>query len=473
MRILLGVSGGIAAYKVAIALRLLREGGHQVRVIPTEAALEFVGRATWEALSGEPVTTSVFQGTAQVDHVRLGREADLVVVAPATADLVSRAATGRADDLLTTTLLTVTCPVLLAPAMHTEMWAHPATQANVATLRERGVHILDPAVGRLTGTDSGAGRMPEPEEIVRAALALVQDEDAAAGANATDRAARAAAGANGTDRAADGAAVDDVAGGDAAGHSADRQGSADRQRHADLHGVTVAVSAGGTREALDPVRFLGNRSSGRQGVALARAAAERGATVHLAAANVDSALLPHGVPVHEVESTAELQDAMTSLAGQADVLVMAAAVADFRPAQSASAKTKKRADGSVAPIELVQNPDILAGLVKQRRPGQVIVGFAAETGDESGSVLDHGRAKAKRKGADLLAVNAVGSGTGFGDVPNAVHLLDRAGEQVGHASGSKGDVADAIWDAAAALLDQRSPAANGAHAPAGTGTLGS
>ncbi|HIZ36634.1 MAG TPA: bifunctional phosphopantothenoylcysteine decarboxylase/phosphopantothenate synthase [Candidatus Ruania gallistercoris] len=445
MRILLGVSGGIAAYKVAIALRQLREGGHRVRVIPTEAALEFVGRATWEALSGEPVTTSVFEGTAQVDHVRLGREADLVLVAPATADLLARAATGRADDLLTTTLLTVTCPVLLAPAMHTEMWAHPATRANVAALRERGVHVLEPAVGRLTGADSGAGRMPEPEEIVAAALALVPG-DTGSGAGHAD---------------AGGPGADDVQAVDPSPGSAD------------LRGLTVAVSAGGTREALDPVRFLGNRSSGRQGVALARTAAERGATVHLAAANVDSALLPEGVQVHEVESTAELAEVMNSLADRADVLVMAAAVADFRPAESASAKTKKRADGSVAPIELVQNPDILAGLVSGRRAGQVVVGFAAETGDESGSVLDHGRAKARRKGADLLAVNAVGVGAGFGDVPNTVHLLDPAGEQIGHASGSKQEVAAAIWDAVGGLLTQRSSAQNGARDAAGTGTLGS
>src|SRR5690625_2286988 len=420
MRILLGVSGGIAAYKVAIVLRQLRELGHHVRVIPTDAALEFVGRATWEALSGEPVTTSVFEGTEQVDHVRLGREADLMVVAPATADLLARAATGRADDLLTTTLLTVTCPVLLAPAMHTEMWAHPATRANVATLRERGVHVLDPAVGRLTGVDSGAGRMPEPEDIVAAALSLLEPAESATGS---------------------------------------------------LHGLTVAISAGGTREALDPVRFLGNRSSGRQGVALARVAAQRGATVHLAAANVDSALLPERVTVHAVESTAELEATMTSLAGDADVLVMAAAVADFRPAAAAGTKTKKRADGTVEPIELVQNPDILAGLVARRRPDQVIVGFAAETGDAQGTVLEHGRTKALRKGADLLAVNAVGQDEGFGDVPNTVYLLDAAGEQRAEASGSKGEVAEAIWDEAARILKDQSAAAKPAPAAVDPGTL--
>ena len=441
MRILLGVSGGIAAYKVAIVLRQLRERGHHVRVIPTESALEFVGRATWEALSGEPVTTSVFEGTESVDHVRLGREADLVVVAPATADLLARAAGGRADDLLTTTLLTVSCPVLLAPAMHTEMWAHQATQANVATLRDRGVHVLDPAVGRLTGADSGAGRLPEPEEIVAAALALGQEPQTPGGGFRPPHSDGARAGAGGT------------------------------RRDGDLHGLTVAVSAGGTREALDPVRFLGNRSSGRQGVELARVAARRGATVHLAAANVDSALLPEQVRVHPVESTAELQATMTSLAAEADVLVMAAAVADFRPAAAAGTKTKKRADGTVAPIELVQNPDILAGLVAHRRPGQVIVGFAAETGDAQGTVLEHGRAKALRKGADLLAVNAVGQDEGFGDVPNTVYLLDAAGEQRAEASGSKGEVAEAIWDEAARILKDQSAAAKPAPAAVDPGTL--
>ncbi|UFU01533.1 bifunctional phosphopantothenoylcysteine decarboxylase/phosphopantothenate--cysteine ligase CoaBC [Ruania suaedae] len=401
MRILLGVSGGIAAYKVPSVLRSLREDGHAVRVIPTRAALDFVGTATWEALSGQPVTTSVFDGAESVDHVRLGREAELVVVAPATADLLARAAAGIADDLLTATLLTVTCPVLLAPAMHTEMWQHPATRANVATLRERGVHVLDPAVGRLTGADSGPGRMPEPEDIVAAAHRLLA----------------------GTPE--------------------------------DLAGRRVVISAGGTREPLDPVRFLGNRSSGRQGVALARNAAERGAEVELVAANVEAAVLsglPGSVAVTPVETTADLQAAMQAAADDADVLIMAAAVADFRPAGARADKTKKNPDGSVEPLELVQNPDILAGLVAERRPGQVVAGFAAETGDADGSVLDHGRAKARRKGADLLAVNAVGTALGFGDVPNAVHLLDAAGEDLGEGAGSKDDVARVVWDAVVRLL---------------------
>ncbi|QOR72482.1 bifunctional phosphopantothenoylcysteine decarboxylase/phosphopantothenate--cysteine ligase CoaBC [Ruania alkalisoli] len=409
MRILLGVSGGIAAYKVPSVLRSLREDGHAVRVIPTRAALDFVGRATWEALSGEPVTTSVFEGAESVDHVRLGREAELMVVAPATADLLARAAAGIADDLLTATLLTVTCPVVLAPAMHTEMWLHPATQRNVETLRERGVHVIDPAVGRLTGADSGPGRMPEPHEIVDVALAA-------------------------------------AAGGD------DHDGS-------DLHGLRVVISAGGTREPLDPVRFLGNRSSGRQGVALAAKAAARGAQVHLVAANVDSSVLaavPGNVQITSVETTAELQDAMLEASAASHVVVMAAAVADFRPARTRTEKTKKHADGSVESLELVQNPDILAGLVAGRREGQIIVGFAAETGDADGSVLDHGRAKARRKGADLLAVNAVGADVGFGDVPNEVHLLDASGSDLGAGGGSKDDVAHVVWDAVVRLLNSRS-----------------
>ncbi|HLV56532.1 MAG TPA: bifunctional phosphopantothenoylcysteine decarboxylase/phosphopantothenate--cysteine ligase CoaBC [Actinotalea caeni] len=404
MRIILGVAGGIAAYKAALLLRLLREAGHDVRVVPTPAALEFVGAVTWEALSGRPVTTSVFEGADAVEHVRIGREADLVVVAPATADLLARAAAGLADDLLTATLLTATCPVLMAPAMHTEMWHHPATVANVATLRDRGVHVLDPDDGRLTGADSGPGRLPEPEAIAAAALALVEPPAAQ-----------------------------------------------------DLAGRRVVVSAGGTREPLDPVRFLGNRSSGRQGVAIATDAARRGADVTLVAANVDAALLPDGVEVVTVETTAQLQEAMTERASTADVLVMAAAVADYRPAAVADAKVKKSGDGLT--ISLVENPDVLAGLVAGARPGQVVVGFAAETGDEHGSVLDHGRAKARRKGADLLAVNAVGAGTGFGDVPNAVVVLDAAGEVVTEASGSKTDVARGLLDAVVALLARDADAA--------------
>jgi phosphopantothenoylcysteine decarboxylase/phosphopantothenate--cysteine ligase len=406
VRVVLGVAGGIAAYKAAHVLRLLTEAGHDVRVVPTRAALEFVGRATWEALSGHPVTPEVFDDVPEVAHVRLGRQADLVVVAPATADLLARAASGRADDLLAATLLTATCPVLMAPAMHTEMWQHPATRANVATLRERGVHVLDPDSGRLTGADSGPGRLPEPDAIAAAALALV-----------------------------------------------DREG---KPRTQDLAGRTVVVSAGGTREPLDPVRFLGNRSSGRQGVALARTALSRGARVTLVAANL-TVPPPAGVRVLAVETTAELREAVRGAGADADVVVMAAAVADFRPAVDAEHKIKKDPGGAVPPLDLVQNPDVLAELVRDPvRPGQVVVGFAAETGDADGDVLTHGRAKAVRKGADLLAVNAVGGGRGFGSTENAVTVLDSRGATVVTVEGTKDDVADGLWDAVVSrLADQQ------------------
>ncbi|MFC4626804.1 bifunctional phosphopantothenoylcysteine decarboxylase/phosphopantothenate--cysteine ligase CoaBC [Promicromonospora alba] len=416
MRILLGVTGGIAAYKAVLLLRLLREQGHAVRVIPTSAALEFVGAPTFEALSGEPVSTEVFDDVPGVQHVALGKGADLVIVAPATADFMARAVAGLADDLLTTTLLAARCPVVFAPAMHTEMWDHPATRSNVATLRERGVHVIEPASGRLTGTDTGPGRLPEPVDIAREALALVD---------------------------------------------APLAGSVETQ---DLTGRRVVVSAGGTREPIDPVRFIGNRSSGRQGVALAQAAAARGADVTLVAANLaqdvtDQVESVRGAAgrlacsVVRVESTAELRSAVRAAGAAADVVVMAAAVADFRPAATPGAKIKKVPGQGPAPIELLENPDILAELAHERlRPGQVVVGFAAETGDASGSVLDHGRTKARRKGADLIAVNAVGSGRGFGTDSNEVTLLDGTGEVVGAASGTKRAVADAVWDAVVKLL---------------------
>jgi phosphopantothenoylcysteine decarboxylase/phosphopantothenate--cysteine ligase len=420
MRILLGVSGGIAAYKAVLLLRLLREQGHAVRVIPTRAALEFVGAPTFEALSGEPVSTEVFDDVPGVQHVALGQGADLVIVAPATADFMARAAAGFADDLLTTTLLAARCPVVLAPAMHTEMWEHPATRSNVATLRERGVHVIEPASGRLTGTDTGPGRLPDPEDIAREALSLV-----------------------------DPSFVEPSA----------RPSVVEPVETQDLAGRRVVVSAGGTREAIDPVRFIGNRSSGRQGVALAKAAAARGADVTLVAANLAQDVTdqvvsgPRACSVVRVESTAELREAVRAAGADADVVVMAAAVADFRPAVTPDAKIKKVPGQGPAPIELVENPDILAELAHERlRPNQVVVGFAAETGDASGSVLEHGRAKARRKGADLIAVNAVGSGRGFGTDSNEVTLLDGAGDVVGQASGSKREVADALWDAVAKLL---------------------
>jgi len=368
-------------------------------VVPTEAALRFVGSATWAALSGHPVHTSVWDDVEGVEHVRIGQQADLVVVAPATADLLARAAAGRADDLLAAVLLTARCPVVLAPAMHTEMWQHPATRANVATLRARGVLVLDPAVGRLTGADSGPGRLPEPEALADVVTAVL--------------------------------------------HTGGR---------ADLAGLQVVVSAGGTREPLDPVRFLGNRSSGRQGYALASAAAARGARVTLVSANVELAD-PAGVEVVPVGTAVELQDAVRTAAAAADVVVMAAAVADFRPAVVASDKIKKdgSSHGTPDPIALVRNPDVLAGLVAARAEGTLssgtlLVGFAAETGDADGDPLAHARAKLARKGADLLVLNDVSGGEVFGQPHNVVHLLTPDGGVTGPLSGSKAEVAHAVWD---------------------------
>ena len=408
-RIVLGVSGGIAAYKACSLLRLLTESGHDVTVVPTDAALHFVGAPTWEALSGKPVQTDVWTGVASVPHVRLGQEADLVLVAPATADLLARAAHGLADDLLTNVLLTARCPVVMAPAMHTEMWDHAATQANVSTLTERGVHVIPPASGRLTGADTGQGRLPEPEELYAVCERIL---------------------AHGT------------------------QPSGIRP----LHGRRVVVSAGGTREPLDPVRFLGNRSSGKQGYALAAVAAQRGADVTLVAAN--SALAaPRGVEVVPVETALELQEAVEKAAAGADVVVMAAAVADFRPARYADAKIKKTHDPSdpdAAPrIDLVRNPDILAGLVAARgeQATPVIVGFAAETGDAQGSVLDHGRAKLQRKGCDLLVVNEVGAHRTFGSDDNTVHILRQgSGHVVDAGPAPKDEIAAAVWDAVQQIL---------------------
>jgi phosphopantothenoylcysteine decarboxylase/phosphopantothenate--cysteine ligase len=397
--IVLGVGGGIAAYKSCILLRLLMEAGHSVTVVPTEAAMQFVGATTWSALSGRAVAADVWSGAEQVPHVRIGQQADLVLVAPATADLLARAAHGLADDLLTNTLLTARCPVVMAPAMHTEMWLHPATQANVATLRERGVLIVEPAAGRLTGADSGPGRLPEPQDLFDIAEAVLH------------------------------------------------RGTA----NPDLAGRRVVVSAGGTREAIDPVRFVGNRSSGRQGYALAKAAAARGAQVTLVAANV-ALPEPHGVDVVPVTSAADLQAAMGRAAAQADAVVMAAAVADYRPADRATAKIKKDAQAGPPAIHLAENPDILRGLVAERRGGQVIVGFAAETGDERGSVLDHGLAKLRRKGCDLMVINPVGEDVGFGTPDNQATIAGADGTRVEVPRSSKEALAHAVWDEVAARL---------------------
>ncbi|MEV5752841.1 bifunctional phosphopantothenoylcysteine decarboxylase/phosphopantothenate--cysteine ligase CoaBC [Actinoallomurus sp. NPDC052308] len=393
---LLGVGGGIAAYKVCELLRRLTESGHDVRVIPTRDALRFVGEPTWAALSGEPVTTEVWSGVAEVPHVRLGQGADLVFVAPATADLLARAAHGLADDLLTNALLTARCPVVFAPAMHTEMWEHPATQANVATLRSRGCVVIEPAVGRLTGADSGKGRLPDPDALFDAARLVLARQDLPA----------------------------------------------------DLTGRHIVVSAGGTREPIDPVRFIGNRSSGLQGYALARTALARGARVTLVAANV-ALPDPAGADVLRVGSALELRDAVLKAAGEADAVVMAAAVADFRPAGYRDVKIKKTDEVEPDPIRLVKNPDVLVELVTARRPGQVIVGFAAETND----VLRHGREKLARKGCDLLVVNEVGERLTFGAPDNAAVILSADGGSVDVPRGSKEALADVVWDQVAGRLE--------------------
>jgi phosphopantothenoylcysteine decarboxylase/phosphopantothenate--cysteine ligase len=397
--IVLGVSGGIAAYKACEVLRGLTEAGHEVQVVPTAAALRFVGAPTWAALSGRPVTAEVWDDAHEVPHVSIGRAAELVLVVPATADLMAKAAHGFADDLLTSTLLTATCAVVFVPAMHTEMWEHAATRANVELLRRRGAVVVEPAVGRLTGADSGKGRLPEPASILELARRVL---------------ARGTAG-------------------------------------PDLAGRTVVVSAGGTREPVDPVRFLGNRSSGRQGYALAQTAAARGAKVVLVSANValDD---PAGVDLVRVSSAYELGAAVTIAAAGADVVVMAAAVADFRPVDPPSEKIKKDSSAPTS-IELERTDDVLAGLVAARTgAAPLIVGFAAETGDSEHSWLEHGRAKLAAKGCDLLVVNQVGDGLGFEVADNAAVILGADGSEVEVANGPKDDLADAIWDLVAARL---------------------
>lgn len=393
MNIVVGVTGGIAAYKSVHLVRLLTKAGHDVTVVPTEDALRFVGLPTWEAISRHPVTTSVHDDVAKVRHVALGQTADLVIVAPATANSIAKMTAGIADSLLGTTLLATEAPVLIAPAMHAEMWRHPATRANIATLRERGVHIVGPAEGELAGGDSGPGRMSEPEEVAEAALALLTPGD--------------------------------------------------------LAGLHVVVSSGGTREPIDPVRFLGNRSSGRQGAELAAEAAVRGAAVTLVAANVSADVLAAAqhpsVRVVHVGTAAELSEAMKEASSAADVVVMAAAVADYRPVTVADRKLTKDA-GGVPTIELVENEDIVAALVASRRPGQVVVGFAAETPKDENELLTRARRKQQRKGVDFLVVNEVGWERGFESAENAVHILGADGRVAGTASGSKRRVATAIWN---------------------------
>lgn len=401
MRVIIGIGGGIAAYKAAMLLRLFSKAGHEVVAIPTEAALKFIGQPTLEALSGNPVSVDVFDRVPEVNHVRQAEKADAVIIAPATADLMARLASGRADDLLSATVLTTYAPVILAPAMHTQMWEHPATRSNVKTLRGFGYHIIEPAVGRLTGPDSGIGRLPEPDDIFAQAQAILGwDVDEAAPADVP------------------------------------------------LSGRRVVVTAGGTREDLDPVRFFGNRSSGKQGFALASAAKQLGASVHLIAAHVEVEL-PTGLDtVTHVSSARELREATLVAAQGADVVIMAAAVADFRPADYADFKIKKTDDPGQDPvIHLVRNPDILRELVEHRSANretgpQLIVGFAAETGDESSSPLDYGRAKLARKGCDYLAVNTVSATQGFGTEVNTLTILSANGVEPLVTQGTKYEVSE-------------------------------
>ncbi len=389
LTVVVGISGGIAAYKAVSVVRAFVLAGHDVHVVATENALRFVGRPTLEAISRNPVHSDLYEGVAEVRHVAIGQSADLIVIAPATAHTIAKLATGLADDLLGNTVLASTAPVVLAPAMHTEMWQNPATVANIATLRERGVHIVGPASGQLTGTDSGPGRMAEPEQIVSEALSRLHPKD--------------------------------------------------------LAGTRILITAGGTREPLDPVRFIGNRSTGKQGVALALAAADRGADVTLIAANLEIAA-PAGMLVVPVTSTLELEQAVHTHAPSAQTVVMAAAVADYRPESVAEHKLSKDSVGDRLELSLVRNPDILRGLVEGRRPGQTIIGFAAETAETTESLVERGRAKIARKGCDFLVLNRVGWTEGFGTSDNAVIILDSRGTIVGEASGPKRSVADRILD---------------------------
>jgi phosphopantothenoylcysteine decarboxylase/phosphopantothenate--cysteine ligase len=389
VNIVVGITGGIAAYKAVNVVRALVLAGHDVHVVATENALRFVGRPTLEAMSRNLVHSDLYEGVAEVRHVAIGQAADLIVVAPATANTIAKLAGGFADDLLGNTILASTAPLVIAPAMHTEMWQNPATVHNVEVLRSRGVTVVGPAVGQLTGKDAGPGRMSEPDDIVAAALGVLRVKD--------------------------------------------------------LAGRRVLVTAGGTREPLDPVRFIGNRSSGRQGIALALAAAARGADVTLIAANLDVPV-PASVSVLRVGSTLELADATAEEAARADVVIMAAAVADYRPETVAQSKIKKEKQGDVLDLRLVKNPDILQGLAANRQPGQVIVGFAAETEPDDDALLALGRAKIARKGCDYLVINRVGWTEGFATESNTVVVIDRAGATVVEASGAKLSVADRILD---------------------------
>ena len=402
--IVVGVTGGVAAFKAPIVVRECQRAGHDVYVAATRASLEFVGRSTWEGITSRPVAVDI-AGEGRAEHVELARIADLIIVVPATANSLARLAAGFADDMVSLTILASHAPVVVAPAMHSNMWLAPATQANVRTLRERGIHVIDPSSGALGSGDSGIGRLPDPEEIARKALEVLSTYEQAS--------------------------------------------------HA-LTGRTVVVTAGGTREPIDPVRFLGNQSSGRQGLAIASAAARAGAAVRVIAANIESALLaglPSGVQVTRVGTALQMREATVSQVVDADALVMTAAVADFRPEAVSQSKMKKDPTNEEAPtIRLVRNPDILAEIGRSKKRPPLVIGFAAETGTDE-EILAYGADKAARKGADFICLNRVGTGVGFGDVSNDIRILNANGHIVGHYVGSKDEVAAGLVGHVASFLD--------------------
>ena len=468
MRIIVGIGGGIAAYKAAMLLRLFAKNGDEVIAMPTPNATKFVGVPTLEALSGNPVSTDVFDRVPEVNHVRQAEQADAVVIAPATADLLARLAAGRADDLLSAAVLTTHAPVILAPAMHTQMWEHPATQANVQTLRSWGYHVIEPAIGRLTGPDSGPGRMPEPEDIFAVALDVIaRFPKGQVHPVYTPGYAPTEPLYTGTEQerlaAARAATLTSALLGQA---DSGRETGASEPLRGPLAGRLVVITAGGTREALDPVRFLGNRSTGKQGVALAEAARDLGATVHLIGANLEVPA-PEGVQVTRVVSALELREATLEASAAADVLIMSAAVADFRPAEFAEFKIKKSADSEDAPvIQLVRNPDILREVVVRRQQAyeagestlgpKLIVGFAAETGSAEKTPLELGREKLQRKGTDFLAVNTVGVNRGFGTDDNTITLLSTLNDEAPVFSGSKKELSVRLLEHVAAFLPELS-----------------
>lgn len=407
LRIVVGITGGIAAYKALGIIRAFVLDGHHVDVIATAAALQFVGRPTLEALSRNPVHTELYDGVAEVRHVALGQQADVIVIAPATANTLANIAGGQAPDLLGNTLLARRGPLVVAPAMHTEMWLNAATQANVVLLVSRGITIVGPATGALTGTDSGPGRMSEPADIVAAAYAAVSDS---------------------TSGSAPSSATSSVPG-----------------FSQDLLGKRILVTGGGTREPIDPVRYIGNRSSGRQAVALVEAALARGAAVTLIAAHLEVSP-PAQARVIEVSSTEDLGAALAREAPQHDVVIMAAAVADFRPQAVSDTKLKKDLVGPTPHIELIQNPDLLVTLAESARDDQFVIGFAAETSADNATLREMGKLKLARKGCDALVVNGVGWNSGFGNTTNDVIIMARGGDILREVSGDKWAIAHHILD---------------------------